>query len=347
MGRRPRWSGKVPAERVRPAAPGRVGPGRGASAAPPAGDEAERAAVFALVEAGFGQRRKMLRRSLADRVAAEAFAAAGVRPEARRRGARRWPSLAGACAAVPYGRRDGRACSAPAKLTRSLRVTGVRPDGYHLIDAEMVSARPRRRAHLRRRRRPRGRRAPAPTCPPTTTTSCAGRSAPSGRDGPGRARASASRPAPASAAGRPTRPPCCAGPAAPTSTVAAAPRRRRAVLPGRRAGPGAGDRRAGRAAAAPRPHLHAAHPAGALLHRRPSTGPGTTSAARRPTAPTTSSRRRCVVAPELAALARRAAATRTGQVAGARRERLDLVRGGRPSRARPRRGPHVTRDADP
>ena len=29
--------------------------------------------------------------------------------------------------------------SAPAKLTRSLRVTGVRADGYHLIDAEMVS----------------------------------------------------------------------------------------------------------------------------------------------------------------------------------------------------------------
>lgn len=28
---------------------------------------------------------------------------------------------------------------APAKLTRSLRVTGVRSDGYHLIDAEMVS----------------------------------------------------------------------------------------------------------------------------------------------------------------------------------------------------------------
>jgi 4-diphosphocytidyl-2-C-methyl-D-erythritol kinase len=29
--------------------------------------------------------------------------------------------------------------SAPAKLTLSLRVTGVRPDGYHLLDAEMVS----------------------------------------------------------------------------------------------------------------------------------------------------------------------------------------------------------------
>lgn len=28
---------------------------------------------------------------------------------------------------------------APAKLTRSLRITGVRPDGLHLIDAEMVS----------------------------------------------------------------------------------------------------------------------------------------------------------------------------------------------------------------
>jgi 4-diphosphocytidyl-2-C-methyl-D-erythritol kinase len=28
---------------------------------------------------------------------------------------------------------------APAKLTRSLRITGVRPDGYHLLDAEMVS----------------------------------------------------------------------------------------------------------------------------------------------------------------------------------------------------------------
>jgi 4-diphosphocytidyl-2-C-methyl-D-erythritol kinase len=28
---------------------------------------------------------------------------------------------------------------APAKLTRTLRITGVRADGYHLIDAEMVS----------------------------------------------------------------------------------------------------------------------------------------------------------------------------------------------------------------
>ncbi|MDP1807636.1 MAG: 4-(cytidine 5'-diphospho)-2-C-methyl-D-erythritol kinase, partial [Acidimicrobiales bacterium] len=28
---------------------------------------------------------------------------------------------------------------APAKLTVSLRITGVRPDGYHLLDAEMVT----------------------------------------------------------------------------------------------------------------------------------------------------------------------------------------------------------------
>jgi 16S rRNA (adenine1518-N6/adenine1519-N6)-dimethyltransferase len=47
------------------------------------GDEAERAAVFALVDAGYNQRRKMLRRSLADVVDPAAFAVAGVRPEAR------------------------------------------------------------------------------------------------------------------------------------------------------------------------------------------------------------------------------------------------------------------------
>jgi 16S rRNA (adenine1518-N6/adenine1519-N6)-dimethyltransferase len=49
----------------------------------PAGDDAQRAAVFALVEAGFGQRRKMLRRSLAGLATVEDLAAAGIRPEAR------------------------------------------------------------------------------------------------------------------------------------------------------------------------------------------------------------------------------------------------------------------------
>ncbi|MET0728136.1 MAG: 16S rRNA (adenine(1518)-N(6)/adenine(1519)-N(6))-dimethyltransferase RsmA [Acidimicrobiales bacterium] len=49
----------------------------------PAGDEVTRATVFRLVEAGFNQRRKMLRRSLAGRVGPDSFAAAGIRPEAR------------------------------------------------------------------------------------------------------------------------------------------------------------------------------------------------------------------------------------------------------------------------
>ena len=45
--------------------------------------DAPRDRLFELVRAGFGQRRKMLRRSLAGLVAPEAFEAAGVRPEAR------------------------------------------------------------------------------------------------------------------------------------------------------------------------------------------------------------------------------------------------------------------------
>jgi 16S rRNA (adenine1518-N6/adenine1519-N6)-dimethyltransferase len=50
---------------------------------PAVGPEVDREWLFRLVSAGFGQRRKMLRRSLARLVPAEAFAAAGVRPEAR------------------------------------------------------------------------------------------------------------------------------------------------------------------------------------------------------------------------------------------------------------------------
>jgi len=45
--------------------------------------EADPAALFRLVEAGFGQRRKMLRRSLAGLLDPAAFERAGVRPEAR------------------------------------------------------------------------------------------------------------------------------------------------------------------------------------------------------------------------------------------------------------------------
>ena len=45
--------------------------------------DAPRERLFELVRAGFGQRRKMLRRSLAGLVTAEHFEAAGIRPEAR------------------------------------------------------------------------------------------------------------------------------------------------------------------------------------------------------------------------------------------------------------------------
>jgi 16S rRNA (adenine1518-N6/adenine1519-N6)-dimethyltransferase len=50
---------------------------------PPAGSEAVRAVVFDLIETGFNQRRKMLRRSLAAKVGPGDLEAAGIRPEAR------------------------------------------------------------------------------------------------------------------------------------------------------------------------------------------------------------------------------------------------------------------------
>jgi 16S rRNA (adenine1518-N6/adenine1519-N6)-dimethyltransferase len=51
--------------------------------ATPSLPDVDRALLFSLVRTGFGQRRKMLRRSLAALVTPEAFAIAGVRPEAR------------------------------------------------------------------------------------------------------------------------------------------------------------------------------------------------------------------------------------------------------------------------
>ncbi|HVF14008.1 MAG TPA: 16S rRNA (adenine(1518)-N(6)/adenine(1519)-N(6))-dimethyltransferase RsmA [Acidimicrobiales bacterium] len=50
---------------------------------PAVGPEVDPDRLFALVGAGFGQRRKMLRRALAGVVTPDAFAAAGVNPEAR------------------------------------------------------------------------------------------------------------------------------------------------------------------------------------------------------------------------------------------------------------------------
>jgi 16S rRNA (adenine1518-N6/adenine1519-N6)-dimethyltransferase len=59
---------------------------------------AERPAVFRLVDTGFGQRRKMLRRSLHGLVGPDDFATAGVRPEARAEelGLEEWVRLAAA-----------------------------------------------------------------------------------------------------------------------------------------------------------------------------------------------------------------------------------------------------------
>jgi 4-diphosphocytidyl-2-C-methyl-D-erythritol kinase len=48
-------------------------------------------------------------------------------------------SMTASTAGEPYTAAGAVQLSAPAKLTLSLRVTGVRPDGYHDIDAEMVS----------------------------------------------------------------------------------------------------------------------------------------------------------------------------------------------------------------
>ncbi len=57
--------------------------------------------LFSLVRQAFGQRRKMLRRSLADRVSPAAFAAAGIAPEARPEelGIEQWGALTDAVAA--------------------------------------------------------------------------------------------------------------------------------------------------------------------------------------------------------------------------------------------------------
>ena len=102
--------------------------------------------LFELVRAGFGHRRKMLRQSLAGVVAPDAFRAAGIDPEARAEtlGIEEWGRLAAHCPRTPGMTQAGEVplgvtIEAPAKLTLSLRVTGVRDDGFHLLDAEMVS----------------------------------------------------------------------------------------------------------------------------------------------------------------------------------------------------------------
>jgi 16S rRNA (adenine1518-N6/adenine1519-N6)-dimethyltransferase len=71
--------------------------------APAVGSDVDREWLFRLVRTGFGQRRKMLRRSLAALVPAEAFVAAGIRPEARAEelAVEDWGRLAGCTSSPP------------------------------------------------------------------------------------------------------------------------------------------------------------------------------------------------------------------------------------------------------
>ena len=112
----------------------------------PASSRAER--LFELVRAGFAHRRKMLRRSLAGVVDPEAFAAAGIDPEARAEdlSVEDWGRLAACATERPVRDRRGPRPGPAARRGRRrpssrcrCAVTGRRDDGYHLLDAEMVS----------------------------------------------------------------------------------------------------------------------------------------------------------------------------------------------------------------
>ena len=156
---------------------------------PPATDPS---ALFGLVRTAFNQRRKMLRRSLAGVVRRGAVRCRRRRTDRSPGGARRRRLVRARRGECSVSERTSDAVTdvlaAPAKLTWSLRVVGVRDDGYHLIDAEMLTldladsltVTPCRRDHadgvgtVRRRRadrrlEPRG---PAPSASSAATATC-------------------------------------------------------------------------------------------------------------------------------------------------------------------------------
>jgi 16S rRNA (adenine1518-N6/adenine1519-N6)-dimethyltransferase len=224
--------------------------------------------LFRVVRAGFGQRRKMLRRSLAGVVEPLAVRASRHRAHrpargarrrrlgsARRRAARRRPRWSGG----GHVSGERQVVRAPAKLTVSLRVTGVRADGYHEIDAEMVTLDLADELELGPGDSLDVVGATGLAVPATTTTWFVGRSERSAARRPSASR-SASPPAPASAAARRTPPPSSLG------RLHGPRRRRRPSAPTSRSAwwvavPGHRDRRGPRGPRAGRPALHAAHPA--------------------------------------------------------------------------------------
>ena len=144
---------------------------------------------------------------------------------------------------------------APAKLTLSLRITGVRADGYHLLDAEMVSL---ELADGLTFTDGDGLTIGGPFAAgvPTDDSNLVRRACASSTGGPPSTSTRPSRPGAGSAAGRPTPPPSSGGPGSTTWPCRHRAGRRRPVLPGRRPGPRPGRRGAGGAAPADRAHLH-------------------------------------------------------------------------------------------
>ena len=258
---------------------------------PAVGPDVDRDGLFALVRAGFGQRRKMLRRSLAGagrRRATSRPPASGPRPGPRSwawptgAGWRRWcrpdepeSTRAGAGQADAVAAGHGRP---PRRLPPARR-----RDGH---------PRPGRHAHLRRGRRParrraggrrRARRRRQPRAPGAAGRRPHRRACTS---------TSGSRPAAAWAAARPTPPPCCGGPgattwpwpspSAPTCPFCLRGGRARVTGIGEVVEPLPIDRR----------HLHAVHAAVRGLDgggvpalgraRRPDGAPGPTTSSRRP-----------------------------------------------------------------